>query len=62
MKMRSLKLIIKSDGHKVMAKYGFGCRFHAIKFLKLDFVFVLLEFVINLRAPLQNFAENINLM
>ena len=36
-KMRSSKLIIKSIAQKVMAKYGFGGKFHHLNILKLDF-------------------------
>ena len=35
-----LKIIIKSTAQKVMAQSGFGCRFHAPKYLKLEFFFL----------------------
>ena len=31
MKMRSSKIIIKNITQKVMAKFGFGCRFHELR-------------------------------
>ena len=62
-KMRSSKAIIKSNAEEVMAKYGFGRRFHELKYFKVTFnFFIFLEFIINLRASLQKFVENINLM
>ena len=40
-----------------MAKYGFGRRFHDLKYFEVGFFFIFLEFIINLRATLQNFVE-----
>ena len=52
--MRSSKLIIKSIAQKVMANYGFGCKFHDLKYLDFRFFFfIFLEFIINMRATLQ---------
>ena len=34
--MRFSKAIIRSDSLKVMAKFGFGCRFYDLKYLKLE--------------------------
>ena len=35
--MRSSKLIIKSNAHMVMAKFGFGRRFHDLKYFEVGF-------------------------
>ena len=35
--MRCSKLILKSIAQKVMAKYGFECRFHDLKYLEVRF-------------------------
>ena len=35
--MRSLKLIIKNDVEKAMAKFGFGCRFYNLKYFEVGF-------------------------
>ena len=51
-KMRALRLIIKSDARKVMANSGFGCRFHDLAYFEVGRFFVFLEFFINLRASL----------
>ena len=40
MKLRSSKLIIKSDAQKQMVEFGFEHRFHDLKYLKLDFVHI----------------------
>ena len=40
-----------------MAKSGFGRRFHDLKYFEVGFFFIFLEFIINLRAPLQKFVE-----
>jgi hypothetical protein len=63
--MRFSKPIIKSTTQKVMASYGFKCRFHDLEYLEVGFLFfiifsIFLELIINLRAPLQKFIENIN--
>ena len=54
MKIRFLNLIIKYISQKVMATYGFGRRFHDLEYLEVGIYFIGLEFIINLRAPLQN--------
>ena len=57
-KMRFTKLIIKSIAQRVMANSSFVRRFHDLKYLEVGiFSFILLEFIINLRTPLQNFAN-----
>ena len=33
-----------------MPKYGFGRRFHDLKYLEVDYFYMFLEFTINLRA------------
>ena len=38
-KMRFSKLIIKSDAHKILTKFGFGHRFHDLKYFEVGFVF-----------------------
>ena len=60
--MRSLKLNIKGNAQKVMAKFGFAHRFRDLKCFEVDFFFIFLEFIISLRAPLRKFVENIHLM
>jgi hypothetical protein len=50
--MRSSKLINKSVARKVMANFGFGCRFYELEYVEAGIFFIFLEFVINLRAPL----------
>ena len=55
--MRSSKLIIKSTAQKVMAKSSFECRFHDLKYFKVGYFFMFLEFTLNLRASLQKFVE-----
>ena len=54
-KQISSKDIIKSIAQKVMAKYDFGSRFHDLKYFEVG-KFLILEFFINLRAPLQKFV------
>jgi hypothetical protein len=49
--MTSLKNITKSKVQKQMAKYGFGCTFHDLKYSKHGFLFLFLKFMMNLRAP-----------
>ena len=40
MKMKSSKLVIKSIiAEKVMAKFGFGRRFHDLKYFEVEFYF-----------------------
>ena len=42
----------------VMSIIGFGCRFHDLNILKLDFLFFIFrDFIINSRASLQKFVE-----
>ena len=48
---------MKSTTQRVMAKFGFGRRFHDIKYFEVGFIFMFLEFIINLRATLQKFVE-----
>ena len=43
-KIWSIKLIIKSIAQKVMAKYGFGRRFHDLEYFKVTFCFIFIEF------------------
>ena len=38
-KMRSSKLIVESDAQKVIAKFGFGHRFHDLKYFEVGFFF-----------------------
>ena len=38
-KMRSSKLVIKSDAQKQMAKFGFGYKFHSLKYVELGISF-----------------------
>ena len=57
--MRSSKLIIKSDVEKAMAKYGFGRKFHDLKYFEVGFFFVFLEFTRSLRVSLQKFVEKL---
>ena len=54
-KTRYSKLIIKSDAQKVMARYGFGSRFYDIKYFVVEFKFIVLEFIMNLRVAPQLF-------
>ena len=56
-KMIFSNLIAKSDAQKVMAKYGFGCSFHDLKYFEVGILFIFLEFVINLRAPIPKFVD-----
>ena len=37
--MRSSKLIMKNIAHKVMAKFGFICRFHDLKYIQAKFFY-----------------------
>jgi hypothetical protein len=37
--MRSLKPVIKNIVKKVMAKYGFGHKFHDLKYFEVGFLF-----------------------
>ena len=61
--MRSSQLIIKSDAQKQMAKSSSGCKLHDLKYSKVGLYFISqVEFIINLRPPLQIFLKNINLM
>jgi len=63
MKMRSSKFIIKSTAQKVMAQFGSGHKFHDLKCFEVGICFfIFLKSIVNLRAPLQKFVENINLM
>ena len=49
--------MIKSTTRKVMAKFGFGCRFHDLQYSEVGFSFIFLEFNVNLRTTLQNFCR-----
>jgi hypothetical protein len=49
----SSKIIIESIAQKVMTIFGYGHRFHGLKCLEVRIFFKLIEFVINLRAPIQ---------
>jgi hypothetical protein len=40
-----------------MANFGFGCRFYELEYVEARIFFIFLEFIINLRAPLQNILE-----
>ena len=40
-----------------MANSCFGCRFHDLEYFEVGIIFIFLEFIINLRAPLQKFVE-----
>ena len=40
-----------------MAKIGFGCRFHDLKYFKVGLFFIFLNFFITLRVLLQKFVE-----
>ena len=43
-------LIIRNIAQKVVAKSGFGCKFHDLKYFEVGFLFyIFLEFIINLR-------------
>ena len=55
--MRYSKCVIKShcDAQKVMAKYGFGSKFYDIKYFAVEFKFIFLEFILNLRVAPQFF-------
>ena len=55
--MTSSKLIIKSIAQKVMAKFGFGRKFHDLKYLEFGIFFLILEFIINLRETIQIFVK-----
>ena len=55
--MRSSKLIIKSVARKVMANFDFGCSFHELEYFEAGIFLIFLEFIINLRAPLQKKLE-----
>ena len=61
-KMTFTKLINKSIAQKVMTKSGFGRKFYDLKYFGVGFCFILMEYIIKLRAPLQTFVENINLI
>jgi hypothetical protein len=50
-KMTSSKNITKSKVRKQIAKYGFECRFHDLKYFEHGFFFTFLKFKMNLRAP-----------
>ena len=38
--MRSSKLIIKSDAQKQMVEYGFGRRFHDLKYIEVGIIYI----------------------
>ena len=52
--MRSSIVIFKSIAHKDMAKSFVLHRFHDIKYFEVIIFFLILEFIINMRASLQN--------
>ena len=58
MKLRSSKIIIKSDAQKQMIEFGFGRRFHDLNYFEVGIVFIFLELTIYLRASSQNFVQN----
>jgi hypothetical protein len=60
--MRSSKLINESIAQKIVAKYGVECRLHDLKYFEAGFIFIFLEFIINLRAHYKSFEENIDFM
>ena len=49
-KMRSCKLVIKSNARKQMAKFGFGCKFQSLYMMNLESCFLFVEFIINLKS------------
>ena len=49
-KMRASKIIIKIGAQKQMTSFGFGCKFHDIKYFELDFLCISLEVIIHLRS------------
>ena len=56
--MRYSKLIIKNTTQRVIAKSRFRLRFHDLKYFEVGFFsFIFLEFIIELRTPLQKFVE-----
>ena len=59
-KLRSTKLVGKSDAQKQMVEFGFGCKFHDLKYFEVgNYFFILfLEFIICLRSSSQNLGEN----
>lgn len=54
-KLNIMHVIIECTAQKVMVKYGYGCKFHDLKYFEVGFLFTFLAFVINLRAPIQFF-------
>ena len=50
--MKSSRLIVKNIAQKVRAKFGFGRRFHDVKYFEVGFSLIFLEFIMNLRASL----------
>ena len=58
-KMRSSKLIFKSNPRKQMARSSFDCNFHDLNYFELDFLFIFLEFIIDVRSSSYMFLSNI---
>ena len=54
-KMRSSKLLIKSTTQNAMVNSSFGHRSHDLIYFEVRFFFTFLEFIINLRNPLNFF-------
>jgi hypothetical protein len=50
-KMTYSKHITKSKILKPLAKYGFGRKFHDLKYFKHGFYNLILKFMMNLRVP-----------
>ena len=63
-KMRSSKLINKSDVRKQIVKFGFGCEFHDLNyfelylFIKMIYFSIFFEFIIHLRSSSNIFVQN----
>ena len=47
------KFNIKNTAQKVMTNFDFGRRFHDLKYFEVGTFFMFIEFIINLRAPIQ---------
>ena len=59
-KMRSSKLIIKSIAQNVMAKFGFGQRFHNLKCFEVGFLFHIPWIHYKLEGTITNISKYIN--
>lgn len=55
--MRSSKIIIKCDAHNQWLNLVLEVDFMTLEIFKLNFLFIFLEFNINLRAPLRKILE-----